>query len=38
MIEANELVPSIDINQLRDATVSTFKVGGTLKNYFDYFK
>ena len=38
MSEVNSLLPSIDINQLRDATVSTFKVGGTLKNYFDYFK
>lgn len=38
MRKVEVLSPSIDINQLRDATVSTFKVGGTLKNYFDYFK
>lgn len=36
MREVEVVSPSIDINQLRNATVSTFKGGGTL-NYFNFF-
>ena len=37
MREGTVLKPSVDMNLLRDTTISTFKGGGKL-NYFNFFK